>query len=54
MPDIFPHTQVQSDVYNGSYVFNTERREWYRCDGTPALLEDVPKVQRMLALVLNL
>lgn len=52
--DVFPHTSVQSDVYNGGYVYATTNRAWYRCDYTPVLLEDVPKVQRMLVLVLNL
>lgn len=52
--DVFPHTEVQSDVYNGGYVYQTGTREWYRCDLTPVLLEDVPKVLRMLVLVLNL
>lgn len=52
--DLFPHTHVQSDMYNGGFVFNNITREWYRCDMTPVLIEDVPKVQRMLVLVLNL
>lgn len=52
--DIYPHTQVQSDVYNGGYVYHIEFHEWYRCDLTPVLIEDVPKIHRMLVLVLNL
>lgn len=47
------HT-VGQEVYDGAYYFNAHEREWYRMDGTPVLLEDVPKVIRMLALVLNL
>lgn len=52
--DLFPHTSVQADVYNGGYVYATNEREWYRCDFTPVLIEDVPKVLQMLQLVLKL
>ena len=52
--DIFPHTQVQSDIYNGGYVYKTDDRNWYRCYDTPVLIEDVPKHLRMLQLVFNL
>jgi hypothetical protein len=55
--DLYPHTQVQSDVYNGGYVLargNNPKVDWYRCDMTPVLLVDVPKRLRMLQLVLNL
>lgn len=52
--DIYPHTQVQSDVYNGGYVYKTDDHTWYRCDGMPVLIEDVPKLLRMLQLALNL
>ena len=45
---------VGEEVYNGAYVYLAAQREWYRMDATPVPLEDVPKVQRMLALVLNL
>lgn len=52
--DLYPHTQVQSDVYNGGWAYSTTERKWYRCDRTPCLIEDVPKRLRMLQLVLNL
>jgi hypothetical protein len=42
------------EVYNGGLYFNSHEREWFNLDGTPVLLEDVPKLLRMLALVLNL
>jgi hypothetical protein len=44
------------EVYNGAYVHVPENKytRWYRSDKTPVLIEDVPKVLQMLALVLNL
>jgi len=45
---------ISEEIYNGGYVYQTGPREWYRCDLTPCLIEDVPKIQRMLVLVLNL
>lgn len=50
----FSQIHVGSEVYNGAVFFNTINRCWYNLDGTPVLLEDVPKTLRMLALVLNL
>lgn len=39
------------EFYNGAYIHTSnDSRPWYRCDGTPVLLEDVPKE----ILVLNL
>lgn len=52
--DIYPHTEVQSEVYNGGFAYMGDERKWYRCDLTPCLIEDVPKHFQMLALVLNL
>jgi hypothetical protein len=52
--DISPQDHVPSDVYNGGYVYLTTTREWYRCDLTPVLIADVPKILQMLVLVLNL
>jgi hypothetical protein len=52
------YTAISSndDVYQGGYFYTADIKDkrWFRMDGTPVLLEDVPKVQRMLALVLNL
>lgn len=47
---------IDSDIYNGGYAWY--RREifghhWYRMDGTPCLLEDVPKTLRVLVLLLS-
>jgi hypothetical protein len=52
--ELFPHTEIQTDVYNGGYVYVTTTQEWFRCDHTPSLIEDVPKQLQMLALVLNI
>lgn len=41
------------EIYNGAYVYNTHEREWYRCDGVPVLLEDVPPALRMQVLVMT-
>jgi hypothetical protein len=44
-------------VYQEAFVYsrgNNPNADWYRMDGTPVLLEDVPKRLRMLQLVLNL
>ena len=52
--------QVRSDceLYNGAYVFRTNLtkhpdRPWYRMDGTPCLLADVPKELQMSVLLLT-
>lgn len=45
------------EIYNGSYVYlrstaKLNNRPWYRMNGTPVLLEDVPKDLRAQVLVL--
>lgn len=49
---------IGEEVYNGGYyhVHNgvPVTGKWYRMDGTPVLLEDVPKKLRTIALILNL
>lgn len=50
----FKLSVVGPEVYNGGYVYSPESRKWYRLDLTPVLIEDVPKILRMLILVLNL
>lgn len=48
---------ISDDIYQKGYVLSRENNpgiDWYRCDGTPVLIEDVPKPLRMLALILNL
>lgn len=56
----FKHMQVTCDpeIYNGAYVYNpldirSGARLWYRMDGTPVLLDDVPKELRLLVLLLT-
>ena len=47
---------IDSEIYNGAYVWHRTdnmRRHWYRMDGTPQLLEDVPKALRVWVLVLS-
>lgn len=41
------------EFYSGAYVHTSKNdlRPWYRCDGTPVLLEDVPKELRLLELL---
>ncbi len=44
------------EIYNGAYVFNQNPsggRPWYRMDGTPVLLSDVPKELRAWQLVMS-
>lgn len=45
---------VPDEIYNGAYLYDATEREWFRMDRCPVLLEDVPKILRMLVLVLNL
>lgn len=40
------------EIYQGGWLFCRDADEWYRCDSTPALLADVPKDLRVLALLL--
>lgn len=56
----FRNLQVTADpeIYNGGYLYNPiDLRAgvvvWYRMDGTPMLLEDVPKPLRTLVLLLT-
>lgn len=30
-------------IYNGAYCYTTSDQKWWRMDGTPVLLSDVPK-----------
>lgn len=41
------------EIYNGGWLCAQDKHQWYRCDGTPALLADVPKELRALALLLT-
>jgi hypothetical protein len=46
------------EVYNGAYVYNNAPDKytnvpWSRADGCPCLIEDVPSVLRMMALLLE-
>jgi len=46
------------EIYNGAYVHVPTRSpwqgcEWFRCDLTPVLLEDVPKELLLSVLLLN-
>lgn len=44
------------EIYSGSYVYYPQKifeHHWCRTDGTPCLLEDVPKELRTLALLLT-
>lgn len=50
----YPHTAVQSYIYNNGYIYSTGENTWFRCDITPVLIEDVPKVLQTLVLLLNL
>ena len=59
--EMWKHITVSDTLYQEGYVYapngspkNKDDKKWYRCDGTPALLEDVPKTLQMLTLVLNL
>ena len=42
--------------YNSCYVHSPDqfRQNWGRMDGTPTLIEDVPKETRMLAMLMGL
>jgi hypothetical protein len=48
------HKDLPNEVYQGGYVYMMTPREWYRCDTTPCLIEDVPKILRTLVLIMNL
>lgn len=41
------------DLYNGAYLYALSSHNWYRCDLTPVLIEDVPKELRLLALLMS-
>lgn len=50
------HTTCGSEIYNGAYQYwvgSHDSRAWYRMDGTPVLLDDVPKELRMLVLLMT-
>lgn len=52
-------TNMPPEIYNGGYMFVTQTHPpgfagpWYRIDGTPVLLEDVPKTYLTLNLLLG-
>lgn len=51
-------TTCTPEIYNGAYVYNpldirSGARLWYRMDGTPVLLDDVPKNLRLWVLLLT-
>lgn len=41
------------EFYNGAYYKSKHDKTWYRMDGTPVLLVDVPKNLLTLELLLN-
>lgn len=41
------------EIYNGAYVYHRPNGSWYRMDGTPMFLSDVPKRLRVLVLLLS-
>lgn len=49
-----PHYVIRlpNDVYQRCYL-QTTRSDWYRSDGTPVLLSDVPKELLLLSLLLT-
>lgn len=49
----YTHSTWGSEIYNGGYLWHGSLQEWYRCDLTPVLLEDVPKELLMLKLLLT-
>lgn len=46
-------TACDQEIYNGAYVHLRTTKQWYRMDGTPVLLSDVPKRLRVLVLLLS-
>lgn len=46
-------TACDQEIYNGAYVHLRTTKQWYRVDGTPVLLSDVPKRLRVLVLLLS-
>ena len=55
--DQYLHTNWGLEIYNGGYISTylsaTNRYEWFRCDYTPVLPEDVPKELIVLDLILR-
>lgn len=53
----FLHTNWGLEIYNWGYLYASKdygrTYEWFRADGTPVLLEDVPRELRMLNLLLS-
>ena len=51
------HTAWGLKVYNGGFLYlpNAPHNSscWYRCDWTPARLQDVPKIYLVMALLLT-
>lgn len=44
---------ITPEIYQGGYVYLPEDRQWFRCDLTPVLDEDVPKDLKALLLLLS-
>lgn len=56
--DILKFDPLEAEIYNGGYIKYPPGHEvfpsqWGRCDGTPVLLEDVPKELLTIELLLN-
>ena len=51
--------QCGAEIYNGAYVYSRRyahvptENNWYRMDGSPVFIEDVPKELRLLLLLLT-
>jgi hypothetical protein len=42
-----------AEIYNGGYYHTVSDGKWWRMDGTPCLLEDVPPMARASLLLLT-
>ena len=54
----FRIVDCNTEIYNGAYILVTKKHGrfvpgWWRMDGTPCLIEDVPKATRAMALILT-
>jgi hypothetical protein len=54
--EVLKFDPLETEIYNGGYIKYPEGHQlypsgWARCDGTPVLLEDVPKELRVLELL---
>jgi hypothetical protein len=49
------YSLIDSEIYNGAFVYfrkEAQGTQWYRMDGTPVLLSDVPHALRAWTLIL--